>query len=104
MESRTMTIKFEGNLDPALAQLAKLAAIPKQITDDAYTYFRDITPIRSGNARRNTRKQGDTIVAAYPYAQRLDEGYSKQFQGRGMTKPTQEYIDKRIQELVRKTP
>lgn len=98
-----MTIKFEGNLSPALAQLTKLSAIPKQITDDAYKFFRDLTPVRTGNARRNTRQQGDTIIAAYPYAQRLDEGYSRQAP-RGMTEPTQEYIDRRIQALVRKNP
>jgi hypothetical protein len=51
----------------------RLDALPQL----AYKEFVKNTPIRSGNARRKTRLQKDTIIAAYPYAQRLDEGYSK---------------------------
>jgi len=65
------------------------------IQDQAYQYFRDHTPIRSGNARRNTVQKGDAIVAAYPYAGRLDEGYSRQAPD-GMTNPTVNYIEKTL--------
>ena len=65
------------------------------IQDQAYQYFRDHTPIRSGNAQRNTVKRGDAIVAAYPYAGRLDEGYSSQARN-GMTQPTIDYIQKTL--------
>jgi len=65
------------------------------IQDQAYQYFRDHTPIRSGNARRNTVQKGAAIVAAYPYAGRLDEGYSRQAPD-GMTNPTVNYIEKTL--------
>jgi hypothetical protein len=56
--------------------------------------------VRGGNAKRKTRLKGDTIHADYPYAKRLDEGYSKQNNGVGMTEPTlkaiQEYLDKKV--------
>lgn len=67
----------------------------EQIQVEAFKYFRDITPIRSGNAQRRTRLSGDTIVGDYPYGARLDEGWSKQAPG-GMTQPTVDYIEKTL--------
>jgi hypothetical protein len=65
----------------------------------AFTTFKDFTPKLSGNAKNKTRLKGDTIHANYPYAKRLDEGYSKQHGGVGMTEPTlkaiKEHIDKK---------
>ena len=74
----------------------KLLQVPKE----AYQEFVDETPIRSGNARRKTRLQGKTINANYPYAKRLDEGYSKQ-SPQGMTKPTEDFIKKRVAAILR---
>lgn len=72
---------------------------PKELARVAYTTFKEYTPMRSGNAKKNTRLKGDTIHADYPYAKRLDEGYSKQKGGVGMSEPTlkaiQEYLDKK---------
>ena len=70
----------------------RLEQLNKQLTDDtlakeAFRYFRAITPIRSGNARRNTFLSKNEIEANYPYARRLDDGYSSQARD-GMTKPT----------------
>ena len=67
-----------------------------KLADEAYKVFRANTPVRSGNARRNTNLYQDSIEANYAYAQRLDGGYSKQ-SPRGMTKPTDDYISKWIQ-------
>ena len=68
----------------------------REIPRDAYLFFKQSTPYRKGNARRNTRLvNGDTIVAAYPYAERLDEGYSKKAPA-GMTEPTEKYIEKTL--------
>lgn len=63
----------------------------KHLTDVAYDYFKKITPIKGGNARRNTVKGNNKINANYPYAGRLDEGYSKQAP-KGMVEPTWEYL------------
>ena len=73
----------------------------KQLPEDATRFFRAHTPIRSGNARRKTRREGDTIVADYPYAQRLEDGASKQAPD-GMVKPTEAYIQRRLNEITRK--
>lgn len=58
-----------------------------KITDVAYKAFVKNTPIRSGNARRKTKKTNNSIDANYAYAQRLEEGYSRQAPN-GMTEPT----------------
>lgn len=84
-----LDIKITSNIDPTLKQMKrKLDKLP----EDAYKVFVKETPIRSGNARRNTKlKNKKTIQANYPYAERLDEGYSKQ-SPQGMTEPTMDFI------------
>jgi len=62
-----------------------------KIADVAYKEFYKVTPRRTGNAKSKTKKQGKNIVADYPYAQRLNEGYSKQAPD-GMVEPTIEAI------------
>ena len=71
------------------------------LAEAAYDEFIKNTPIRTGNARRNTRLNQDTITANYPYAQRLDEGSSKQSPD-GMTAPTMEFIEKVIERRLRR--
>lgn len=73
----------------------------KAVPQEAVKEFRSLTPIRSGNARRNTTLQGDTIRAHYPYAQRLDEGWSRQAPN-GMTKPWEQWFRKRIKQIMGK--
>ena len=63
----------------------------KKLAAAAYKFFRDSTPIRSGNARRNTHLTQDTIQADYAYATRLDNGYSPQAPA-GMSKPTDQFM------------
>ena len=65
--------------------------------DETYTYFKKVTPVRSGNARRNTRysKSKHRITADYAYAARLDDGWSKQAP-RGMTEPSVQYLIKAL--------
>ena len=75
--------------------------VAKTLPKEAYDYFVNSTPIRSGNARRSTRLQGDTINANYAYAERLDEGYSRQAP-KGMTGPTEKFLEKRIDDLIGK--
>lgn len=74
----------------------RLQQIKKNITAEAmakegFSHFRKITPFKTGNAKRNTFLNKDTIEATYPYARRLDEGYSPQARD-GMTKPTEAYV------------
>jgi hypothetical protein len=66
-----------------------------KVLKSAYKYFVASTPIRTGNARSHTTLSGNTIEASYPYAQRLDDGYSKQ-SPEGMTNPTEQFIQDEV--------
>jgi len=68
---------------------------------EAYDFWRSVTPIRTGNARRRTRLQGNKIKANYNYAVPLDNGHSSQAP-EGMSKPTERFIIKRLQKIMRK--
>ena len=96
-----MSIKFVIDNKGTISHLNRLSNIPDQLVVEAGQYFRDITPIKSGNARANTYTTGDTIRAAYNYASRLDEGSSRQAPN-GMSEPTVAFIDKRLKQLVEK--
>lgn len=80
------------------------------ISQYAYKSFKDNTPVgdpnrwkskskpknyKPGNARRKTILRGNQIEANYPYAQRLEEGWSSQAP-KGMTEPTLEDIRKYV--------
>lgn len=80
----------------------KLKDIEKKVKNlpaDAHKVFVQETPIRKGNARRNTKLNKNNIEANYPYAQRLDEGYSKQ-SPEGMTQPTIDYIIQQYNKIM----
>lgn len=71
----------------------------KEITKVAFQTWRAETPVRSGNARRNTKYKQDEIHANYAYAKRLDEGYSKKSPD-GMSKPTIEAVRRYLKDEV----
>ena len=72
----------------------------KNIAKEAFTKFKDVTPVKSGNAKKNTRLQGNTINADYVYANVLDKGRHMTRRGmrgseqapQGMTEPTIQHI------------
>ena len=82
------------------ALLKANADLDEKLKQQGYLYFKSHTPIKTGNARRNTYRNGDDIVGNYPYAQRLDEGYSRQAP-RGMTEPTIEYMEQLFEQLLK---
>lgn len=93
-----MPTNIEDKMTPSLAKIKKqLAKLPKQ----AYEVFLKNTPIKSGNARKNTRLVGEEIRANYDYATVLDKGHSKQSR-QGMTKPTGDFIIKEVDKIMRK--
>jgi hypothetical protein len=87
---------MKGAIVKRINQLEQ-ALDPSNLAREAYDYFRRETPIKTGNARNNTRLKNDEIQADYAYAQRLDSGWSSQ-SPQGMTKPTEKFI----QEYIRK--
>lgn len=73
------------------SQIAKdITKLKKRVSDfpeQALDKFKELTPIDTGNARKSTTlKNNKTILANYPYAQRLNEGWSRQAP-QGMFKP-----------------
>jgi len=94
MISGKITIK--NNISPVLKkQIKEMEKLPQE----AYQIFVQQTPIQKGNARRNTKLKNKTIQANYPYAQRLDEGYSKQ-SPKGMREPTTEFIKNKFRQII----
>lgn len=92
------TSKVKDDVTPSLARLAKeLQKLPKEV----YDYWVSVTPKRTGNARKSTTLKNDVIHANYPYAQRLDEGHSRQAP-RGMVEPTERFIQTRVRQKMRK--
>jgi hypothetical protein len=92
-----MSVTIKDNITSTLQSIEKkLASIPKE----AYTEFLNETPVRSGNARRNTKLEGTKIKARYAYAGKLDQGYSKQ-SPEGMSKPTEDFIKKRLAQILK---
>lgn len=75
----------------------ELGAVPKA----AVTEYQKLTPVKSGNARKRTTLKGNSIQANYPYAQRLDEGWSKQAP-KGMTKPWELWLQKHLDKLMKR--
>ena len=85
-------------MTPSLRKIQReLAKIPGQ----AYDIWYQNTPVRSGNARKRTRLVGSTIRAQYAYAERLDDGYSRQ-SPQGMSTPTYKFVEREVKRIMRK--
>jgi hypothetical protein len=93
----SITFTVTDNITTSLKRIkAKLKLLPQE----AYKEFVKETPIRSGHARRSTKLRGNVIEANYPYAKRLDEGYSDQSPD-GMTTPTEAFVKKRVKQILK---
>lgn len=94
-----VTVKLVNDISPYCERVkAELAKYP----DRALTEMRRLTPIRSGNARRRTTLENQMIQADYAYAQRLDQGWSRQAP-RGMTEPLQRWAQREARRIFRRT-
>lgn len=70
------------------------------ISQVAFKKFVDVTPIKTGNAKRSTKLQNNSINADYNYAQVLDKGRHMTNRGmrgskqapKGMSEPTIDYV------------
>ena len=92
-----MNLNIQNKITSSIARIQKkLDKLPQE----AYKEFVKNTPVRSGNARRNTKLRGDEIQANYAYAQRLNEGYSQQSPD-GMTSPTEAFLKKRLKQILK---
>lgn len=90
--------KVKDDVTPDIARIKReLQALPK----DVYNFFVGVTPIDTGNARKNTKLSGNVINANYVYAEKLDQGYSKQAP-KGMVEPTTQYLEKQVKKILGK--
>lgn len=89
---------IKNNIPTAIKKRQQaLHALPQQTLQE----FVQNTPKKTGNARSKTKLVGNsTINAGYPYARRLDNGYSKQ-SPRGMIKPTKEWLIRKLKQIMR---
>jgi hypothetical protein len=95
-----MLRKITNRIQPNLNNKARrLAPLPKK----GYDKFKSVTPIKTGNARNNTEfgltSTGGRITGDYPYANRLNEGYSRQAPN-GMTDPTIKYLRQEVKKVL----
>lgn len=96
--SLNIKINITDQITPDLEKkIRQLQPVPK----DTFQFFRAHTPIRTGNARARTRFIDNEIQANYAYAEKLDQGASRQAPD-GMTKPTSAYFTKRINAILGK--
>lgn len=73
-----------------------------KLPNDSANELKRTTPIKSGNAKnKTTLKSKESIVADYPYATRLDNGWSKQAP-KGMTKPFDTWIRNKVNKIFGK--
>jgi hypothetical protein len=79
-----------------------LEIMTEEVMKEGYKYFRNQTPIRGGNARNRTKLEKKHVIGArYGYAERLDEGWSKQ-SPKGMTEPTSNELDKLVGNYIKR--
>ena len=90
--------KVSDRITPSLDNLQR--QLPRAV-QQTYKYFVSVTPKDTGNARKKTKLVGNVIEARYPYARRLDEGYSKQAP-KGMVEPTIKFLQRLLQRIIRK--
>jgi hypothetical protein len=71
------------------SQIAAQTAAMRRLRLRSIDEFRKLTPIDTGRARRSTtlKNNSSVIHADYPYAERLDQNWSRQTRGRGIVAP-----------------
>lgn len=94
-------MSFKLSVDKITPSLNKIQKDLQTVPQQAHKFFVSVTPKKSGNARNKTKLIGDTISADYPYAKRLDKGWSKQ-SPQGMTRPTIKFLRDLFNRIVRK--
>ena len=82
-------------------RIKELQKVPEKSMQEALPVLKKNTPIDKGNARRSTRltNKNLTIFSDYPYAGRLDDGYSKQ-SPKGFTDPTIDALENIVDKIV----
>lgn len=88
----TVSDKLSGEIKSIQRQL-------RQVPQESLQEFRNLTPVDTGNARRKTTLNRETIELNYPYAERLDTGWSKQAP-KGMTLPFERWFRNKLRQIL----
>lgn len=92
-------IKLNYNSRRFEVALDKKAQAIKGLPAASLAEFQALTPKRTGNARRQTRLEGNNrIHADYEYATKLDAGSSKQAPA-GMTRPFAAWFKRQLKKI-----
>lgn len=102
-------IQITNNIKNIVDVLNKIETQLDKLPEEFYKEFKKATPIKTGYARRNTRLEDNSIKADYPYAYVLDKGRHMTPKGMrgseqapdGMTKPTIEWLKKRLRKILK---
>lgn len=86
-----------GNIDRALRRIRENI---DDIRTDAHREFVRVTPIKTGNARRNTDLRGSEIQANYDYSLKLEKEHTSRQAPQGMSEPTIDYIKDLVRRIV----
>lgn len=105
-----MSVKMNFDAKKALAMLNDLEDAATAVMPKVYQEFYRNTPIKTGNARRNTKLNKNEIEADYAYAGVLDAGRGfrdGQMRGskqapRGMTQPATKVMEQEVQAYIKK--
>lgn len=98
MSGLKVSVEYKDNWT---SDLKKIQADLRRLPAEAHKEFVQLTPIDRGNARRKTTLKGNVIDANYPYAQRLNEGWSKQAP-RGMEEPWTKWLENKFKKILGK--
>lgn len=98
-----MSLNFKITIDNKLTPRTKRERKQlDELPEEVYKHFKAHTPIRTGRARRSTTLEKENVIFAnYPYAQRLEDGYSRQAPD-GMIKPAEAYFKKRLDQIFKR--
>lgn len=98
-------LSFKINKNDLVALQKEINQAVDNASEGTFKFFKKVTPIKSGNARRNTRykerRNSNTILGDYDYSGVLDAGRSKQAP-KGMTKPSLKELERLLKKELRK--
>lgn len=106
-----MKVSINSDIKKFQTALTKYAGLRAQVMPKVYQTFYDITPDKTGNAKRNTRLKGQDIEANYAYAGVLDAGRHMTSRGmrgstqapKGMSTPAKVTLDQEVKKFLAKS-
>lgn len=96
-----MQVKLKLTKNDITSSINKIQRGLSTVPNEVYGAWVKVTPKDTGNARNKTKLVTNTIEANYPYAKRLDRGWSRQ-SPQGMYVPTLQFFKRLMRSIIRK--